>query len=190
MRIEGQSFKTDGSCSITIESLTKEQHDKFIAVLAGVYHLTVKNGEPTFSAALIPLPQPHEDPKLDEFWPQTKVSYSVVLFPPLYTDEMFSIIIEHLCGYAYSEENYGIEAKRLEAFGFKCCRSRRGSDGRFMEQWVLPIFAAKGRLAAAYQEVKHHPKDKVIREIVTWLCNNVSFGSVKISHQVAAQVLE
>lgn len=58
-----------------------------------------------------------------------------------------AITIQHVCGYDYSDDFYRENAKKLESYGFICCRSNRGSEGRFWEIWFLPgLWMAEGDL--------------------------------------------
>ncbi len=64
-----------------------------------------------------------------------------------------SIIIQHLCGYNYSPENYKSQANRLESYGFTIMRSKREADGKFWEIWFLAgLWCAEGELKERMKE--------------------------------------
>lgn len=55
-----------------------------------------------------------------------------------------------MCGYGYTKDRYKVEVGKLESWGFECCRSRRGDNGKFWELWFLPYLrAAEGDLLRA-----------------------------------------
>jgi len=102
-----------------------------------------------------------------------------------------SFVIQHLCGYGYTERRYYDEVRRLTSWGFECLRSRRGANGSFWELWLLPGFwAAKGDLA---ELVKNLPVGSWIAQteaVVSFLCDRASFGTLDICVQRAAMVID
>lgn len=138
-----------------------------------------------------PLPAPAEDETMMPFWQPmipgpTQMEFREV---PVPLGSQAGIIIEHVCGYNYTPENYRAETAKLEEFGFECLRSRRGPDGRYWEQWHLSgSWSAKGRLKDALVGIKNLKEQ--VDEMVRFLCRNVQFGSLSVSWQRAAMVIE
>jgi hypothetical protein len=68
-------------------------------------------------------------------------------------------------------------------------RSRRGDDGRYDEAWYLPgLYQAKGDLYDTVKEIKNEKKQ--LEKAVSFLCANVSFGTLDTSTQRAAMVVD
>lgn len=103
-----------------------------------------------------------------------------------------AILIQHLCGYSRSPENYTYQAITLRQAGFECLRSRRGLDGRFWEVWMLPYLeSAQGELRDVLQDLpRAAPTEDKVRRAVSWLCANVSFGTLDVTVQRAAAVYD
>lgn len=102
-----------------------------------------------------------------------------------------SITIQHLCGYGYTPENYAYNAELLESYGFACLRSRRGNDGQFWEVWYLPgVWSARGRLKeAVFDSGQKDPKQKTAAAM-EYIRRTVSFGTLDLSVQRLAQVID
>jgi hypothetical protein len=138
-----------------------------------------------------PLPAPAQDETMMPFWQSmlpgpTQMEFREV---PVPLGSQAGIIIESVCGYYYTPENYRTETAKLEEFGFECLRSRRGPDGRFWEMWYLSgAWSAQGQLKGTLVGIKD-PKEQV-DEMVRFLCRNVQFGSLSVSWQRAAMVIE
>jgi hypothetical protein len=99
---------------------------------------------------------------------------------------MPSIIIQHLCGYHYTPENYKRQAEYLESLGFECLRSRRGADARYHELWLLSgLWSAKGGLKESLGNGGSYG-NKELNKAVKFLCRNASFGTLDVSFQRAA----
>lgn len=143
------------------------------------------------------LPEPAGDQMLMPFWrpPQLGVETQLEMFDfaPVADYSMPSIIIQHLCGYNYSPENYSHEATKLQAWGFECLRSRRGPNGRFNEMWVLPSFySAQGALKETIERVDQKLKNRTKHQldaVISFLCRNSSFGTLDATTQRAAMSL-
>ena len=111
-----------------------------------------------------------------------------------------AFMVSHLCGYNYSEEGYRRNAGLLESYGFSCMRSQRGEDGKFWETWYLPgAWAAEGELKIAVLRQgaqSTHERGSLARQqeetsnVVSFLCANVSFGSLDVTAQRAAMTME
>lgn len=137
-----------------------------------------------------PLPAPAEDETMMPFWQPTIPGPTQLEFrevpTPIGADA--GLIIEHVCGYRYTPENYRAETAKLEEFGFECLRSRRGPDGRYWEQWHLSgSWSATGRLKEALVGIKDLREQ--VDEMIRFLCRNVQFGSLSVSWQRAAMVI-
>jgi len=100
-----------------------------------------------------------------------------------------SIIIQHLCGYNFSDPGYKAAADSLEMFGFECLRSRRGLSGKYWELWLLPYLrAAKDRLRDAIDF--RTETESQVKAAVSFLCCHVSFGTLDVCVQRAAMVVD
>lgn len=134
-----------------------------------------------------PLPAPAKDEEMMPFWQPmvpgpTQMEIREV---PVPFGSQAGIIIESVCGYYYTPENYQAETAKLEEFGFECLRSPRGLDGRFWEMWYLSgLWSAKGRLKGTLHGIKDPAQ--AIDEAVRFLCKNVQFGSLNVTWQRAA----
>ena len=153
--------------------------------------VTVTNGRLEVVRRSEELPSPSEDEEMLPFWRRaTPETQQLQLFEvQLAEHSMPSIIIQHLCGYCYSPENYKRQAQKLEEYGFQCLRSRRGDDARYWELWFLPsLWSAQGRLKDAVESKKGDKKK--VDEAVAFLCGNVQFGTLDISFQRAAMMMD
>lgn len=149
----------------------------------------------------------------------TETQLSLFSFEPLPVWGSPSITIGSLCGYNYSAKNYAFYAARLIRWGFACLRSQRDDSGQFHEQWYLPgLWAAKEELKAAIDALDPHifdtnaeeflrnalsakenpgpPKNeeerqkRALKTAVSFLCRNASFGTLDVSIQRAAMVID
>ncbi len=149
--------------------------------------ITTPDGRLQTQSRWEPLPDPAQDETMMPFWqpalPNTvQLELKEVAMPP---GSSVGIIIQHLCAYDYSPENYRHQAEILESFGFECLRSRRGPDGRYWEMWHLPgMWSARGRLKGTLHGITEPAKQA--DEAIRFLCKNVVFGSLDISWQRAA----
>lgn len=215
------------TCSEDKITVTLAEGDlgKFERMLAGTSRLSVKNGELVEDPVFLDPPTPIDDPIVGPHWPHDKNRVSVqtvISFPQDITEhESPGIIISHLCGYNYTPENYKKTAEILERWGFECLRSRRSSEGRYWEQWVLPgLWAAKNELKEIVdatddpfykpkksgewnpwkerQRKNRQQRDKKgnitnkqkLRNVLRYLSENVQFGSLDVTVQRMAMVIE
>jgi hypothetical protein len=198
IRVSGSSSSPDGPCSVTINGLTSDEQEEIQAFVLGTSWVRVSDaGRLEAIPAFKDVPPPEDDPKLPPKWiPATDweklAPFLANPMPPL-PDEPNpkhnspSFIIQHLCG--YNSCSYESQAILLQNYGFECLRSRRGKDGRFWELWYLPgTWAAKGDLAAAIS--KGCDEAKNVKRTIDFLCRNVSFGSLNVSYQRAAMVVD
>lgn len=142
-----------GSSSVTWSGLTTEELDRLEATLNGNGWVRIKDGRLECVPAYMPTPTPVEDPAVPPRWtfPHNgrRPKYDVVDQPaPGRNLCSPSILIQHIgvCGRALND-SYKSAAGRLESWGFECCRSRRGDNGKYWELWFLPYLrAAEGDL--------------------------------------------
>lgn len=138
-----------------------------------------------------PLPMPARDETMMPFWQPMHPGPTQMEFREVPSPLGFSpgIIIESVCGYYLTPENYQAETTKLEEFGFECLRSRRGPDGGFWEMWYLSgLWSAKGRLKGTLYGIKDPAQ--AIDEAVRFLCRNVQFGSLNVTWQRAAMTVD
>ncbi|EKE24906.1 MAG: hypothetical protein ACD_5C00359G0001 [uncultured bacterium] len=150
--------------------------------------VSTKGGRLEVAAKKKDLPKPTEDEEMLPFWRrQVPGSYQLELFKvavPKYSSP--AIIIQSLCGYNYTSENYKYTAELLESYGFECLRSRRGNDGKYWEVWILPgLWSAKGELEKALHGLDLGSK-KILERAIKFFCRNVQFGTLDVSFQRAA----
>lgn len=176
---------------IELSGLQEDEVKSLEAMVSGHTWCLSVNGRLETRSRWEPLPAPAEDESMMPFWQpstsgHTQLELRGVELP---SGIHASIMIQNLCGYRYSPENYRTESEKLEAFGFQCLRSRRGENGRFWEMWYLPgTWSARGELALAIQDIKD---DQIrIDTAVKFLCRKVSFGSLDVSWQRAAMVID
>ncbi|MES2623146.1 MAG: hypothetical protein V4576_01930 [Patescibacteria group bacterium] len=146
-------------------------------------------------------PDPVEDETMRPFWKAIPKSWleqpvQIELVPIPYETSKQSypqIIISHICGYKYSEDNYAIQTQKLLDFGFTVMRSKRNEDtGMYFEQWILHSqFSAKGSLDGF---IKSLPRDTSAQDqldrVVNFLCRQVQFGTLDLAYQRAAMVMD
>jgi hypothetical protein len=109
--------------------------------------------EPTVDSALAPHWNPGAQRPLFGEKPQDFSGPKNFDFDTIEVWNYPSILIQHLCGYNYSPENYKHEADKLESYGFHCLRSRRGASGQFWEVWFLPsLVFAEGKLGEVLKD--------------------------------------
>ena len=181
-----------GAGGVRIEGLTTDEVEDFQAMMLGECFLRKKKrGRLERKEAGTTFPDPKIDPFIAESWqteehpqkPPKKFEYGPIKhhFP--------SIIIQHLCGYGYTEKRYKQTAATLEDYGFACLRSRNGRDGKHWEVWFLPgLFMAEGELKVAIHGKKtDETKMKAALEI---LGRNVSFGTLDVCVQRMAMVID
>ena len=178
------------SRKIEIGGLNDEESECMNGVLNGHWWATVKDGRLVFEPTRQPLPAPVEDAEIAPHW-RGQGQLRFVQLDKERAEGAFApqIIIQSLCGYYWTKENYRKQAERLESYGFACLRSRRGDDGKFWEVWYLPgLFLARGGLEKAISDEKDNKLK--LDKAVSFLCQNCSFGSLEVSVQRAAMVLD
>lgn len=172
------------------------------AVVLGQAWFGVEEGKPIFWPKYKALPPAIDDDQILPFW-NGGISRKIFEYSQ---DAPWSphFDIQHLCGYNYTKELYEIEARKLESYGFDCLRSKRGLDGRYTEIWHLSgYWAAKGELKdfvknniEIIKDSTHTPEGHLktneikIKLIINWLREHISFGSLDVSYQRAAMVVD
>jgi len=179
------------NCGVDIEGLLPDEQRQLLGAIAGCYWVSVEDGRLRVLPALQQPPAPAEDKKMMPYWSsemqrdgflQRKIFGNKKDWPPFSP----SFIIQHLCGYNWTQEYYESTAKQLEGFGFECMRSRRGIDGKFWEIWFLPgLWAAEGKFKEFLKGAKPREKEQ-IEKAIQFLCHYVSFGSLDVVAQRAA----
>ncbi len=147
------------------------------------------NGRLEASSRWEPLPAPARDEEMMPFWQPSIPGHTQIELRNIEVPLGFSVslMIQSLCGYDYSPENYRREAGKLEDFGFHCLRSRRGRDGHFWEIWYLPgLWSARGLLREAIGSIQE--ESAKADAAIKFLCKHTSFGSLDVSWQRAAMV--
>lgn len=73
---------------------------------------------------------------------------------------------------------------QVQCAGFEYMRSRRGEDNKFWEVWYLPgLYQADNKFKEALDEV---PQSAKLETAITWIINNLRFGSLEVTVQRAA----
>ncbi|EKE24912.1 MAG: hypothetical protein ACD_5C00358G0003 [uncultured bacterium] len=188
---KGIRVKSIGPDSISIGNLKPEEVERFEGAINDHLWVSAKSGRLEVVAKKKDLPKPTEDEEMLPFWRrQMPGSYQLELFKvavPKYFSP--SIIIQHLCGYNYTPENYKRTAELLEGYGFECLRSRRGNDAKYSEIWLLSgLWSAKGKLKEILQGSDSSSK-KNLDKAIEFLCRNVQFGTLDVSFQRAAMTV-
>ena len=191
---------------VEIANLTSPEVQAMEGVVNGQNWMAVQEGRLTFRDIFAPLPDPITDEKMLPFWRKAedvKTHVQDELFTQderSYTGE--SITIQSLCGYYYTPENYQKEAEKLNSYGFTQMRSKRGSDGRYVEMWYLPgVWAAQGVLKEIKEEIEFRARKwedplgerrhkEVFETILEYIRTHVQFGSLECSTQRMAMVID
>ncbi len=182
-----------GRDSMTISGILEEDQERVTACLqAGAYWIRVRDGKLEIVESWEKLPDPINDEKMLPFWrkPTEAETTQLELFEMGMVGEHDSpsISIQHLCGYDYSPENYRMQTEKLESYGFECLRSRRGLDGKYWEVWFLSgLWAAKGDLK---EKIGSHKGKNALKTATSFLGQHVSFGTLDVSVQRLAMVIE
>jgi hypothetical protein len=184
-----------GSGQIQITGISPEDQDTIMSsIRGGANWIRVLDGKLISVPCYKDLPDPIEDREMLPFWREVpeseipKLQMEFTEFQNLNEHQSPSIIIQSLCGYNYSEENYKVQAKRLESFGFEIMRSRRKEDFSYWEAWFLPgLWRARGELKEMIDSVsKNEEKFKVA---IKFLSNRSEFGTLDVCIQRLAQVM-
>lgn len=191
--------------SITFEGLTNDEFEILKGALTnGNFWISGRNGRLVTLPTSAGFPDPVMDLEMQPFWRKpTQEEIEKLSQQILFNDEEQlngnsspSIFISSLCGYDYTPENYEHEATQLVSYGFQVMRSQRGLDGKYWEVWYLPgAWAAKGGLKNHLDTEKHKSKDKLggdeeTKTAIDFLKRNCKFGSLDVSVQRLAMVLE
>lgn len=193
------TISTQGSCYpssgregyVSANGLTRTEVKTMQAAFLGHKWITVKNGRLRSAPMHERPPTPTKDPKIVDFWPPVSRGRSVkqMSLEGESLEHHFPAI--YISGVGAGGDDYEWAAKKLEAVGFECLRSRRGKDGKFWEVWYLcGISCAKGELQEAVELVDRRDTAKRMKAAVDWLCRNTHFGSCDIAVQKAALVLD
>ncbi len=180
-----------GAGDFSLKNVDSKEVDGLQAMALGHAWCSVVNGRLLTISRWEPLPAPAQDETMMPFWQPMLPGPTQMVFRevPVHLGMDAGIIIESVCGYYYTPENYRAETAKLEEFGFECLRTRRGPDGKFWEMWYLSgAWSAAGRLKDTLVGIKD-PKEQV-DEMVRFLCKNVQFGSLNVTWQRAAMVIE
>lgn len=176
-----------GNGGFSLKNLRVEEIDILEGMINEQHWVAVTDGRLETVGRRRGLPGPAEDEELLPFWRRrVQGNYQLELFKiPIPRHSSPSIIIEHLCGYNYTPDNYKFQAELLESYGFECLRSRRGVDGRFSETWKLySLWHAKGLLKEMLKGIKQDSKS--LDRTIEFLCRNCSFGTLDVAFQRAA----
>ena len=190
--------------SITLEGIPKSEREKVEGMEHGNYWMTVRDGRTEFSPTHTPLPGPADDDSMLPFWsPKSDKPqhFEKRVFDKGRLDGSSSpaFYVSHLCGYDYSPDGYKRNASLLESYGFACMRSRRGDNGKFWEHWYLPgTFLAAGDLKKTIEQATKKAAGKnfqvqtkaVTDAVISFLCGNVSFGTLDVVVQAAAMTID
>ncbi len=191
-----------GSNSIQITGLTQEEADKLLNAVRGLSWFTVEEGRLKTSPCNLPLPDPIHDEQMLPFWRQfsnNQIQGELLnkVFEDMSDDVIYMphFMIQSLCGYDYTPENYMRESEKLVSWGFIQTRSKRGEDGGYWEFWYLPgVWRVKGDLkevvdgitdkAKTWEDPHGRRKDKeCYKAVLNFLSRNVSFGTLDVSVQ-------
>lgn len=181
---------------MTIEG-TEEEMEILEGMLAGATWVKYADGKTHAIESFKSPPAPADDPVIPPKWQSSfgarKTDPRLIDTPKLEKDVWYSpsYIVQHLCGYGYSEEGYRENVFILQEAGFECCRSRRGKDGHFWELWFLPgAWAAKGKLRKELDELKDNGWEEQVHIVMNFLMRDVSFGTADVCVQRAAMVID
>lgn len=207
--IGSRTTSLSGTNSIEIKGLTIEEMDQLVAAIRGLSWFKVEGGRLKVVPCHLPLPDPVHDEQMLPFWRrlehhQPQCEFFARVFEDMSDDAIYSphFIIQHLCGYDYTPENYVREAEKLASYGFTQLRSKRGEDGGYWELWYLPgVWSAKGDLkevvdgitvkAKTWEDPSGKRKDKeCFKAVLEFLRRNASFGTLDVSIQKLCQVID
>ncbi|MFH1455183.1 MAG: hypothetical protein ABIF22_02600 [bacterium] len=198
IRISGSGHDSHSGHSLTISGLSKEEVDVLeSSVNIGTNWIRVIDGLLQRIPSFQPLPDPIMDKEMFPFWRKPNKNEKMLAgqleFFSMGSAENHipSIIIDSLCGYYWSEENYKTQANRLKSYGFEIIRSPRGDDGRFWENWFLPsLSSAKGDLKIALEKISRKSDKERLKKAIDFLCGNVQFGNLEVCVQRACAVID
>lgn len=191
-----------GGGSINITGLTPSESDILNASIRGGHHWVRRDSQGRLES--FPSWEPMLDPMTDDnmlpFWQPAGDNCQVQLemFYPTDTFDMkkyyqqCSFTIHALCAYSYTKENYRRQADLLTEYGFSCFRSPRDAvTGQYSEIWHLPgLWAAKGGLKEYVDKKGHSHPILQAKDAVYFLSRNAKFGSMDVSVQRIATVMD
>ncbi len=183
-----------GQCA-EFSGLEKGEVDMMHSAAGGQAWITVDdNGRVKSAPTREPLPGLTEDLAMAPFWRRHQDVQAKLELNDFESLEAYSsphFVVQHLCGYRYSLENYQMQAARLERFGFQCMRSKRAADGKFWEIWFLPgAWAAQNELKEVCSKFKMDERKEMVKAVTSFLARNCSFGTLDVSVQKLAMVIE
>jgi hypothetical protein len=182
--------------------LKDEEAEVLRASLLGGHHWVRRgtDGRLQYVPSFESLPGPVTDEEMLPYWPKpTKGETSQVdLFGFDVSTEASlqhastSIYISSLCGYGYSAESYKCEADKLTSWGFVCMRSPRDThNGQYWEVWYLScVYSAMGQLKESIAQSGSKSPEEKFKQTLEFLSCNSSFGSLDVSMQRMAMVME
>lgn len=181
---------------------TPEEIEALQAMLAGTAWISRgDDGKLVSRERFKALPPPEDDPKIPVAWtePDSRLAPTPDIrdLDPSEGWHSPSYLIQHLCGYRHTVENYRKQALKLQSYGFECLRSRRDRRGQYWEIWFLPgVFSAEGDLRSAVlgwreerlrvSPARGIPWNEESEFVARWLCRHVEFGSLDTVVQRAA----
>lgn len=192
VRANGSKLSRDGDANgeIRIENLLDHECDMLTAMINGLCRVECIEGRLVRRDLYEELPAPGEDPLIAPHWKSTGEPKLVqVTVPDADRGNTFpSISIQSVCGYYWTPEKYAEAVETLGKWGFRCLRSRRESDGTYLEIWYLPgLWLAKGELKRQIQifggkkesdcSITKWDREK-IGELGRWIYRHVPFGTM------------
>jgi hypothetical protein len=182
---------------VTFDGLLESEVAMLEAMVMGVCRVECVEGRLVRRSMHEALPEPGEDPLIAPYWAPSGEPKTLGYIAP--DDEQAhhspSIVIQHLCGYGWTPENYQKAANTLESWGLVCLRSRRGDDGRHWEIWLLHFYAARGDLEAKIRSMSGKEDPSImnwtrsqLNELGSWIAHRVPFGSLDCTVQRMAML--
>lgn len=189
-----------GKGQITIGGLNQDDVEKIMAAInSDAYCIQISERKIEAVPRYQPLPSPIEDSAMLPFWrmaTKEEVGQIEIFGDDACSNEVYYspvIIVQGLCGYYYTPENYKHYAQKLVSYGFDCLRSRRGEDGKFWELWYLPLFLAKGELGTKLSLINESEaeerKNAKLKMAVEFIRREIQFGSLDITVQKLAMAM-
>lgn len=196
-------------CEATLGHLTPLELEQVEAMATGQNWLRVDDSGRLASVdRFAELPKPVDDLQMTPFWSGDRDhdhngNVSIGRFRNVIERsddpnawESPSITIQHVCAGKvcpsyekdrdrYFRREYMKAAEALESWGFECCRSMRGKNGKFWELWFLPgLWYAKGELKKAIGD--NRGRSATDAAISFFVRCQVSFGTLDVSVQRVA----
>ena len=190
-----------GPGRFTISGAQEEETDLLLGAFKAGFHWVRRgqDGRLEHAPAYEQLPAPEQDMEMHPFWQPAGNPASVQMEMVSLGDSVEayhrhsspSIIIQHLCGFHYTPQNYKDQANFLTESGFVCMRSQRDmKSGQFWELWFLPgLWMAQGRLREALFDSGKRNEKLRAKVAVEFLKRNSQFGTLDIAVQRLAMVM-